>query len=192
MGMVQDVMQEGTCEFTDLDLLAVTVGPGAFTGIRIGLAAARGMALAGGLPCIGVTTTQTVAQGVPQTERQSGTLLVAMDSKRSDVYVQAFSPDLEPIGSIEALLPSELDKVVGTLKGPFVVAGDGAPKALEALSEKGISASLSTASAMPDAALLAGLAQKLWSPDKPREMPRPLYLRPPDAIAPKNGGQLRP
>ena len=59
--MIQDVMLEAHQAFEELDAVAVTVGPGAFTGLRIGLAAARGMALALGVPCLGVTTLETVA-----------------------------------------------------------------------------------------------------------------------------------
>lgn len=197
MPLIQEVLQEGAFEFSDLDLLAVTVGPGAFTGIRIGLAAARGIALAAQLPSIGITTMEAVAQGIPEDEYQDGrqarTLLVAMESKREDVYVQAFTPDLEPpylksTGDIEALLPGDLDKFTG----PILLAGDAAPRVLEAMREKGISAELSSAPSMPDAAVLAGLAAVLWSPEKKQTKPRPLYLRPPDAVRPKNGGRLRP
>ena len=65
MPMVGAVLAEAGCGFKDLDAIAVTVGPGAFTGLRIGLAAARGMALAAELPLIGVTTLEAVVHGVP-------------------------------------------------------------------------------------------------------------------------------
>ncbi|MCH7931874.1 MAG: tRNA (adenosine(37)-N6)-threonylcarbamoyltransferase complex dimerization subunit type 1 TsaB, partial [Proteobacteria bacterium] len=55
MPMVEAVMAEAGLAFADLDLVATTVGPGTFTGLRVGLAAARGLALAGGLPIVGVT-----------------------------------------------------------------------------------------------------------------------------------------
>ena len=54
--MVVEVLKEAGLTYAEIDFIAVTVGPGSFTGVRIGLAAARGMALAGGLPVVGVTT----------------------------------------------------------------------------------------------------------------------------------------
>jgi tRNA threonylcarbamoyladenosine biosynthesis protein TsaB len=63
--MLRDVLAEAGVEIADLALLAVTIGPGTFTGIRIGLAAARGLALASGLPLVGVTSLEAVAASVP-------------------------------------------------------------------------------------------------------------------------------
>ena len=86
----------------DLSAIAVTRGPGAFTGMRIGLAAARGLALALGIPCIGVTTLEAVAHGVQADERPANeganlTILAAVESKRADIYVQLFDCDLAPL-----------------------------------------------------------------------------------------------
>src|SRR3954454_16477819 len=70
-----------------LDSVAVSVGPGGFTGIRVGLAAARGIALASGARLVGVTCFAAVAAACPADE---AALLVALDSRRSDLYVQLF------------------------------------------------------------------------------------------------------
>jgi tRNA threonylcarbamoyladenosine biosynthesis protein TsaB len=66
MPMAVAVMGEADLAFEELDRLGVTVGPGSFTGLRIGLAAARGMAVALRLPLVGVTTLEAVAWGVPR------------------------------------------------------------------------------------------------------------------------------
>lgn len=94
--MVRAVLDEAGAAFADLDLLAVTVGPGAFTGLRIGLAAARGLALATGLPCLGVTTLEAVAQAVPAAARTGDAILAVLDTRRDDVYAQTFGNDLNP------------------------------------------------------------------------------------------------
>ncbi len=98
MPMIQGVMEEAGLAWADLALIGVTVGPGAFTGIRIGLAAARGMALAGGFAIAGVGSCEAVAHAVPAEERRGRSLLVAIDSKRSDLFFQTFDAALAPSG----------------------------------------------------------------------------------------------
>src|SRR6266853_3397229 len=82
MPMLRAVMAEAGLAFAALDLIAVTTGPGSFTGIRVGLAAARGLALASGLPILGVTAFEALAQAVSPVERAGLGLLVAIDSRR--------------------------------------------------------------------------------------------------------------
>ena len=195
MPMVREVLSEAGADFPDLDLLAVTTGPGAFTGLRIGLAAARGMALAGDLACFGVTTLYAVAAGVSETERQKANMLVVLDSKRAEVYAQAFRSDLRPLSEAQALMPANLAALTANGEGDanrVLVAGDGAGQVIQALKDKGIEAVLSTAPGVPDAATVAAIAAERWSSDQPAEPLRPLYLRPPDAKASKNGGGIRP
>jgi len=195
MPMVREVLSEAGADFPDLDLLAVTTGPGAFTGLRIGLAAARGMALAGDLACFGVTTLDAVAAGVSETERQKANVLVVLDSKRAEVYAQAFRSDLRPLSEAQALMPANLAALTANGEGDadrVLVAGDGAGQVIQALKDKGIEAVLSTAPGVPDAATVAAIAAERWSSDQPAEPLRPLYLRPPDAKASKNGGGIRP
>ena len=195
MPMVREVLSEAGADFPDLDLLAVTTGPGAFTGLRIGLAAARGMALAGDLACFGVTTLDAVAAGVSEIERQKANVLVVLDSKRAEVYAQAFRSDLRPLSKAQALMPADLAALTANGEGDadrVLVAGDGAGQVIQALKDKGIEAVLSTAPGVPDAATVAAIAAERWSSDQPAEPLRPLYLRPPDAKASKNGGGIRP
>ena len=195
MPMVREVLSEAGADFPDLDLLAVTTGPGAFTGLRIGLAAARGMALAGDLACFGVTTLDAVAAGVSETERQKANVLVVLDTKRAEVYAQAFRSDLRPLSEAQALMPADLATLTANGEGDanrVLVAGDGAGQVIQALKDKGIEAILSTAPGVPDAATVAAIAAERWSSDQPAEPLRPLYLRPPDAKASKNGGGIRP
>ncbi|RMF12046.1 MAG: tRNA (adenosine(37)-N6)-threonylcarbamoyltransferase complex dimerization subunit type 1 TsaB, partial [Alphaproteobacteria bacterium] len=94
--MVQDVMAAAGRGFSDLDLIGVTVGPGTFTGVRIGLAAARGFALAQGLPVAGVTSTEVVAEAValaPEGDDLPPRLAVIHDARRGEVYIQLFERD---------------------------------------------------------------------------------------------------
>src|SRR5262245_1095256 len=90
MPMIVETMAAAAEAFPALTAVAVTVGPGAFTGIRIGLAAARGIGLAADIVVTGVTTFAAVAEAVPEAERAGQKLLVLLDSKRGDLFVQQF------------------------------------------------------------------------------------------------------
>lgn len=190
MGMVQDVLAEAACGFAELDLLAVTTGPGSFTGLRVGLAAARGLALARNLPCLGVTTLETVAHQVSENERAGKTLLVLLESKRDDIYAQTFSAGLEPLSAPEAVNPNDLVRLVSA--APTLIVGDAAERGASALAQAGVKATISNAPGVPDAATAAMIAAMRWRPGDKPPPPVPLYLRPPDAVIPKNGGRIRP
>jgi len=190
--MIQEAMAAAGMAFGDLDLLAVTVGPGAFTGLRIGLAAARGMALAAGLPCLGVTTMEAVAEAVPEEERGDGPVLIALDAKRADLYAQAFGPEGAPLAAPAAVLPEDLPDLLPPGAAAATVAGDAAGPALEALAAAGIAGRASSAPGVPDAARIAALAARRWRPGTELPAPAPLYLRPPDVTLSANGGRLRP
>ncbi|NQV47156.1 MAG: tRNA (adenosine(37)-N6)-threonylcarbamoyltransferase complex dimerization subunit type 1 TsaB [Rhodospirillaceae bacterium] len=193
--MIAAVMDEAGVDFGALDLLAVTVGPGAFTGLRIGLAAARGMALTTGLKCLGVTTTEAIARGVDGAGLDGRRLLVAIDTKRNDLYAQMFSPAGQVLGQPEAVRPEDLAAFTGN--GPLMIAGDAATRAAEILRSAGTQADLAEAPGLPDAAMVAAVAEQRWQAMDSGERtklapPTPLYLRPPDAKPAKDGGGLRP
>lgn len=176
--MVQGVLADAGLDFADIDRIAVTVGPGAFTGLRIALAAARGFALAAGLPVIGVTTFEALARAVPAAERCNRTVLAAVDSRRAEPFLQLFDRDLAPMGEPGVLAP---DAVPGWLPaGPLLVVGDGAP-ALRPVLETRTDVVWDTGTGLPDAAVVAALGAER-SEGLP---PQPLYLRPPDVTLPK-------
>ncbi|MGE5477884.1 MAG: tRNA (adenosine(37)-N6)-threonylcarbamoyltransferase complex dimerization subunit type 1 TsaB [Bacteroidales bacterium] len=175
--MVAAVMAEAGADFASLDLLAVTVGPGAFTGIRIGLSTARALALAAGKKLAGIATAEAVAAAVPEAERQGRTVLVVLDSRRDELWVQAFSAALEPLGEVAALTP---EQVAALELGPLVLAGDA--RDLVAPLLKG--ATLASSAGAPDAARVAELAARRWAEGSALP-PEPLYLRPADVTMPK-------
>lgn len=189
--MIERVMAAAGMEFPALTGLGVTVGPGAFTGLRIGLAAARAIALASGKPAVGITTLEAIAAAVPPAP---DVLIVAIDAKRDDLYVQSFAQNLSggaawtPASTAVAQLP----EAVTLPTGSFLIAGDGAARLLEALPAEARSrATLLADHALPDAAIVARLAAARLASGDAIVSPRPLYLRPPDAKLPQDGGRIR-
>jgi tRNA threonylcarbamoyladenosine biosynthesis protein TsaB len=175
--MAEAVMAEASRPFRDVARIAVTTGPGTFTGQRIGLAFARGLALALKIPCVGVTTLEAMARAVNET-RPGRTCLIASDARRGEAYVQSFGSD-GLAQSQPALL--RLDDVAGLAAalGPFaLLAGSAAPAIARDHEVVPIT--------QPDALWVARIAILLPAGDEP---PAPLYLRAPDAKLP---GPLKP
>src|SRR6185312_15940745 len=129
--MIDTVLGEAGVAITALDLIAVTVGPGAFTGLRIGIAAARGLALASGVPALGITSFAAVAAQVPRAARAGRALVVALDSRRTELYLQAFDASGVPLGDGALVAPADLADWVPS--GSLLLAGDAAPTLAAAL-----------------------------------------------------------
>lgn len=184
MPMVVEVMAETGVAFPDVDLVAVTVGPGSFTGLRIGLAAARGMALAAGLPCLGITTLEAVAESIDRRRQADRMVLAALDSKRGDIFAQAFAAVDRPLGPPVAVSVDDLPRLIPA--GPVVVVGSAAEKAVRVLTDAGRQA-VAAAAAVPVASAVAVIAARHRRGAKPERPPSPLYLRPPDT-GPVHGG----
>jgi tRNA threonylcarbamoyladenosine biosynthesis protein TsaB len=176
--LIEAVMTESGMAFSALDQVAVTVGPGAFTGLRVGLAAARGIALAAGKPVGGVTTLEAIARGVDASARGDAVLLVAVESKRREVFAQSFATDLSPFDAPTAILPEDLCGHVPA--GMLAVAGDAAGRAAAALTAAGRHAIILSNTAHPDAAHVAMIAAARLAASGTLLPPRPLYLRAPD------------
>lgn len=177
MPMVAEVMAEAGLAYGDLDAFAVTRGPGTFTGLRIGLATARGLALAAARPLIGLTTLEVLAAAVPAAQR-GGSVMAAIDARRGEIYGQVFAPDLSPLG--EAAARSAEALAGEPWRAPVQVVGTAAQSMAALLGE---GAAPFPGDGCPDALVAAQLAAR-------RPLPAvgvpvaPLYLRPPDARLP--------
>lgn len=187
MPMVASVMTDSG--YDDLDAIAVTVGPGAYTGLRIGLATARGLALAAKLPIVGVSSFKAVARGARDAGAPAGPMLVVLETKRADLYVQALDATLRPAGEPACLSPDAVAAAYPELwsqTGPVVVVGDAAARLHVALSE-GHRVVIAPGDGLADAAVVAAEAadSMLANPvSRDAPLPRPVYLRPPDVSSP--------
>lgn len=169
--MVQEVMAQAGLAFSALDRIAVTVGPGSFTGLRVGLAFAKGLSLALDRPCIGIGSLQALAASVPS----EGLVAAVIDGRRGQLYVQAY------IDGHSVMAPDALSAEVAAARlgelwqgGPVTLVGPGA----SALA--GIFAH-ATRVECPAADPVAIAQQASIAPIVP---PKPLYLRAPDAKLP--------
>jgi tRNA threonylcarbamoyladenosine biosynthesis protein TsaB len=181
--MLDRVMREAGCDFSRLDRLVVTVGPGHFTGLRAGLAVARALALAAGLPVVAVTTFEAVAVAVAPEEIRGRRLLVAIDSKRAEPYLQMFGEDMAPLGDAVSLPVDDYAAAVPSGL-PITVAGDAAAPLVAALRAAGHDAMRADAPAAPDAASLAAFGASRAPAAGPV---RPFYLHPPAVKIPAAG-----
>ncbi len=191
--MIVEVLAEAGLGFAALDAVGVTTGPGAFTGLRIGLAAARGIGLAAAKPVIGVTSFEAVAAAIPDGARARRKTIVAIDTKRGDLYVQAFTAALAADGDGAVMAP--LDLVARFAGEAVLVAGDGIGILRAAAGEIPGNIVFDSEIRRPDGAAVALLADVRLAGARMGGAPwaavEPLYLRAPDATPLSMQGRRR-
>lgn len=167
MPLLEDLLSEAGKTWDDLDRIGVGIGPGNFTGIRISVSAARGLALALGIPAIGVSSLEAQAYG------QSGVVVSSLDARQGRLYVQVFGtgqktdPALCDLDSLPAIPARAEPRCIGHSAdtiAPLCAGHADTPK-------------------MPIPEAIARIAASR-TPDGTR--PAPLYLRPADAAPPRD------
>lgn len=175
MPLIDDAMKSSGISYSSLDRIAVTVGPGSFTGLRVGISAARGIGLAAGRPVVGVTTLAAYAAPLIEDGHQTP-VIAAIDARHGHVYAHVMSGEGETLIG-PAAMPIE-DVFRAARFGPAHIVGDAAALLAEqwpAQLEPPASVNRQPA---PDIAWVAWLGAAA-DPDVAR--PRPYYLRAPDA-----------
>jgi tRNA threonylcarbamoyladenosine biosynthesis protein TsaB len=189
--LVERVLTLAEVPVASLDLLAVGLGPGSFTGVRIGVATAKGLALARGTPMVGVRTSRALARAAPGSARG-----VAIDAKKDELFVAAYAARTD--GTLETLLgdthgtPAEAARLLRQALSPHAgatVVGSGvaphAERLREALGDGTLL--LPPVLATPSAAILALEAIERFAahgPDDPSALV-PLYVRAADVTMPR-------
>ncbi len=188
MPMIDAALDSAGFGAGDLDRVAVTLGPGTFTGARIGIAAARGLALAAGLPIAGVSSLAVMAQEAAEEieDRGVAALVVAVDARRGEVYAQLFGRDGLDALSPPLLLTPGAAAALG--RGPLLAVGSGGPRVAREARALGRAAAARLEGLQPDACTLLYMAEHLPPLAAP---PRPLYLREPDAKPPETPSLTR-
>ncbi len=130
---VDQVLQKAGLAARDLDAVAVSVGPGSFTGLRVGLATAKGLALGSGARLAGVSTLETLAEGYALTD---GTICALLDAYRGEVYMALFrrkGNTFERLGPDTVLAPEAVAAALTAVEGPVHLIGNGAARYRERL-----------------------------------------------------------
>lgn len=166
--MIEAVLATAGAVYRDLSRIAVCTGPGSFTGVRIGVAAARGLALGRGIPAIGISRFEALATEALASD--GGPVAVCLAGRGGTVYLQCFGPDGAALAPPEMVDAAVLDLSIPP--GCTRFAGDAAP-----------GSAATVANGLPDPVVVARLA----AARAPGPLPAPLYLRGADAEPPREG-----
>lgn len=184
MPIVEHILKNTDLKLSDMDAIAVAVGPGSFTGIRIGVSAAKGLAFSVDKPAVGVSTLAAMARNVAFSD---GLIVCAMDARRSQVYNANFSAEN---GVLTRLTPDRavsLDELAEEIRNdlrPITLVGDGAHLVYARFTEQGIPCRMAPPHLiMQNATSVALEAEALAAQGKlvsAQEL-EAFYLRPPQA-----------
>ncbi len=129
--MISAMLKSAGVALADLEKIAVSAGPGSFTGLRIGISTAKGLADASHKPCVGVSTLEAIAYNFVQTD---GIVCACMDARRKQFYNALFRSENGVITRLcddRAIAVEDLDKELSAFDGKVILAGDGAQLAHE-------------------------------------------------------------
>lgn len=163
--------------FAALDRVAVTIGPGSFTGLRVGIAAARGIGLAVGIPVVGVSTLAALlAPLVITPDARQPVLAAAIDARHGAIYFQAMAPGGRVIVPARHISIRDAARLLGT--GAVTLGGPAAPLVADEVRAIGLDVLLGEVAPAPDIRWVARLG---FAADPFTALPKPLYLRGADA-----------
>jgi tRNA threonylcarbamoyladenosine biosynthesis protein TsaB len=175
LGLAEDALAQAGATWADVERLAVGIGPGGFTGLRLGVATARALAQGRGLPVVGVSSLQALAEPV-----DAPAVAAVIDARRGEVFAAAWR-DGAPVLAPVALSPEALAE---RLQAGTVAVGDGAVRFREQLERAGVAVPADGSPAHRLSALaVARLAQGREPADRDALLPD--YRREPDAVPPK-------
>jgi tRNA threonylcarbamoyladenosine biosynthesis protein TsaB len=178
--LVEQALRDGGVAWDDVDRIAVGVGPGGFTGLRIGIATARALAQARGLPLVPVSSLAALAAGAAGA---GGAIAAVIDARRGEVFAAAWDGERELLGP-RALAPGVLAERLGALARPVQAVGDGAVRFRTELEGAGVAVPVDGSAVHR---IAATPLCRLGAAGAPAERDRllPDYRREPDAKPPQ-------
>lgn len=130
---IADVLQQASCSFADLDAVAVSKGPGSYTGLRIGVSAAKGLCYALNIPLVSIATLESMAHQLAP--KKDEVVIPVLDARRMEVYSAVYDALLEEVRETKAEIIND-DSFKAYSKAPRVhIVGNGAEKCIEPLSQ---------------------------------------------------------
>jgi tRNA threonylcarbamoyladenosine biosynthesis protein TsaB len=177
LGLLERALRESATEWSEVERIAVGVGPGGFTGLRIGIATARALAQAHGLPLVPVSSLAALASGA------EGTVAAVLDARRGEVFAAVYR-DADELVAPAALAPEELAQRLALLDRPVQAVGDGAVRFRQELERAGVEVPADGSAAHR---ISAAPLCRLGAVGEPAERDRlsPDYRREPDAKPPQ-------
>lgn len=171
--LIEEVLNEAQVTYKELNALAVSIGPGSFTGVRIGLATMRGIKLVNNIPLYGITTLEALA-----TYQQELPGMVCFDAKRDQICIQSFNTNNQPVTEPQLLSIQEVNAIL-MLEKKVTLIGNG----VALLNEKNVTKHHTIVEPqLPTAKEVAQVAQsRIEVAGMPESIPEPFYVRPPDA-----------
>ncbi|MCV9938091.1 tRNA (adenosine(37)-N6)-threonylcarbamoyltransferase complex dimerization subunit type 1 TsaB [Boseaceae bacterium BT-24-1] len=174
MPMIERVMGKAEGGFSSLDRVAVTIGPGSYTGLRVGISAARAIALAAGIPAVGIST--LAASAAPFIGREGGRVVAAaVDARHGQVWFQALNAHGKQLVSIRQVNHRDAARAIGA--GPVSLVGSAALAVANEAWAIGLDALVVDDAKAPDVIWVARLG---LIADPESAPPRPLYLKAPE------------
>jgi tRNA threonylcarbamoyladenosine biosynthesis protein TsaB len=183
--LIGALLAEATLSIADVDRIAVTIGPGSFTGSRIGISAARALKLARDLPIVPFTSLEAIALSPKIVAGSAEDLAVAIDAHRGEAYVQIFD-GVTRVPVTEPRIVAMTDLASVARSRPLIAVGTAAEAIAAAVNAAGGAARAHPGMIFPDMAAAVACAITRHPAMLPVE---PLYLRPPDA-KPQEGKSL--
>jgi tRNA threonylcarbamoyladenosine biosynthesis protein TsaB len=187
LGLIDGLFEQVAWRKTDVDVVVPCLGPGSFTGVRVGVATAKGIAFALGKPIVGVSGLEAMAAALgehaPALARDAGAVVALIDARKGEVFWGAYAPGGQLLAGPGHIAAARVRDVLSGLPSEKVVVGEIA----EGLDLAGVRVHRSQETDLPDVASLARLGVRAFERRGADDIDalEPIYLRPPDITLPK-------